>query len=107
MVPAVWAVPPASLFVSQISGFLGALSSLPFRQFLDAPLYFLNELLHGVYGDIISCHMVGLLSHLIYEVLVGVSEVSHSRPVYYRRLSKVGKGFLDAHQVVGSIAALA
>ena len=103
---AVWAAPPASLLVSQGSVFLGALASLPCCQSLDVPVGFLNEFMHGFYGCIIGFRVVGLLCHLSYQVFVGVSEVSHCRPVFCRCLIKVSEVFLDAHQVVGSVAAL-
>ena len=49
----------------------------PCHQGLDVPLEFLNEILHGVDSGILGRHVVGLLGYLIFQVLVGVSEVSH------------------------------
>ena len=101
----VWAGPPDSLFLSLQSGFIGDLSGLPCRQGLDFLLEFLNEILHGVYGGILGCHVFGLLVQLTYQVIVGVIEVIHFRPVLCSCLREVSEGFLNAHQVDGSVAA--
>ena len=107
MGPEVWTGPPASLFVSQGSGFLCALAGLPCRNGLDVPLDFLYDFMHGLYGGIIGRHVVVLFGHLVFQVRVGVSEVGHCRPAFCHHMIKVGKGFLDAHKVVGYVAALA
>ena len=67
----------------------------------------MNQFLHCLNVGVLGCHVVGLLIHFSYKVHISVSEISHYRPVLCSRLRKVIKGFLNSHQVVVSVAALA
>ena len=107
MGPAVFSAPPVSLIVSPRVVLLCAMTCLFRLQDIDFPLDFLNSLLHRLHGGVLGRHFVGLRCQLGCQVYVCVSEVSHYRPVLCLRPSEFCKGLLDAHQVVGYVAALA
>ena len=107
MGPAVFSDPPFSLLVTRGVGFICALTLLFQLQGIDFPLELLNYLLYRIRGGVLGRHVVGLRGNLGWQVFVCVREVSHCNPVLCYRLRDVGEGFIDAHQVIVSVAALA
>ena len=64
------------------------------------------QFMHYLNCGVLVCHVIGLTDHLICKVHIGVSEVSHCHPVFCSSLHEVSEGFIDSHQVVGSVDAL-
>ena len=97
---------PVYLLTTQGVKFLGDLAQFLGLQGLDLTLELFYEFLHRFNRGILGCHVIGLLSHLRFEVHIGVTEVSHCRPVFCCCLLKVCKGLFDPHQIFGPIAAM-
>ena len=106
MVPAVFYYSRVSILVTWGIGIIRALTWLFLLEGLEFPLDNLNNLLHRLHCDVLGLHVDCLRWQLVWQVSICVSEVSHCHPVLCRCLSEVCEGFLYAHQVVGSVAAL-
>ena len=79
---AVFISPPVSLLVTRGVGFLGALDCLFRLCGLDLPLELVYKFFHCLHGSVLGGPVVGLLGHFSCKVFIGVSEVSHCRPVF-------------------------
>ena len=105
--PEVGVTPTFAFIVTICVWFLGGLDRKIDLQGLDLPFNLDNRLLHCDHCRVLGCHFIGIICHLYCQVHVGVSEVSHFRPVLCYGLGEVCKVFLDNQQVVGSVSALA
>ena len=70
------------ILVTQGVGFVGALAYLLCLQGLDFSPELLYDSWHCLHDGVLGRHVVGLLGHLSCKVYIGVSEVSHFRPVF-------------------------
>ena len=102
MSSAVFSFQTVSLAVTWGGCIIRALAYSFCLQGLEFPLELENNILRCLHGGVLGHRVVCLIWHFGCQVYVCVSEVSHCHPVLCRRLGEV-----CAHQVVGSVAALA